>query len=104
MELPSLLQSTETNSNENHHIHHSVHHSTRGSLTRKHTNSTTGVLGLCDCCPETPLSTTRNIITLLNLRRRSIHSIRSVRCRGVGCRSRDSIHRTGSQADIQQGQ
>src|SRR5579859_7778809 len=65
MELPSLLQSTETNRNENHHIHHSAHHSTRGSLTRKHTNSTTGVLGLCGCCPETPLSTTRNIIKLL---------------------------------------
>jgi hypothetical protein len=38
-----------------------------GSLTRRHanmSNSTTGVLGLCDYCPDTPLSTTGNTITL----------------------------------------
>src|SRR6266516_2705156 len=38
------------------------------SLTRKHTsmsNSTTGVPGLYCCCPDIPLSTTGNTITLL---------------------------------------
>jgi hypothetical protein len=38
-----------------------------GSLTRRHanmSNSTTGVLGLYDYCPDTPLSTTGNTITL----------------------------------------
>jgi len=65
-------------------------------------NSATGVLGLCGCCLDTSTLNRGKYHHAPYLRRPSIRSIRSVRSGGAGRRSRDSIHRTGSQADIQQ--
>lgn len=78
-----------------------------GFLARRHTNvsnSTAGVLGLLRLLPGYSTFNHGKYYHAPYLCWRSIRSVRNVRSRGAGRRSRDSIHRTGSQADIQQEQ